>query len=179
MTLRLSAWTIPFTSLIILVASLSPTNAAQYKILISEAQIAAKKKTESGPKAWDVGLAKPDPYVIVELAGNRVCLTEKVQDAHQPRWITATGYWPVDGSTRVRPPFAVAVSMLGLVSGFDAPGQSQMSWQTAEEMEPSIRTTISAPQSRLSHLQLYYIFSCSVDRECHFLTALNKKVGSR
>lgn len=102
MTLRLKAWTIPLISLVILTGSLSTTNAAQYKILIADARIATMKKTESGPKPWDVGLAKPDPYVIVELAGNRVCLTEKVQDAHQPRWITATGYWPVERSTRVR-----------------------------------------------------------------------------
>jgi hypothetical protein len=102
MKLRLKTWTIPLISLVILTSQPSTTNAAQYKILITGAQIAAKKKTETGPKAWDVGLAKPDPYAIVELGGQRVCLTEKAQDADQPRWITATGYWPVERSTRVR-----------------------------------------------------------------------------
>lgn len=82
--------------------AVSDVQSAQYKLIVVEAQINAQKQLDDGPKSWDVGAGKPDPYVVVEIDGAAVFVSGNQADTHQPRWYTGTGYWHVSGSVPVR-----------------------------------------------------------------------------
>lgn len=79
----------------------------------------------------------------------------------------------INGSARLWPGAAVAVALFALVTGFNKPEQVRQSWLTAEDMESAILTTMAEPGKRLSRLQLYYVFSCSVDKKCKYLQRLS------
>jgi len=95
----------PALALLALAMSSGAFRAEQYKILVTDARISAKKQLAAGPQPWDIGaggVEKPDPYVVIELDGAAVFSSGKEQDTLAPRWFTGTGYWQVPKTTKVK-----------------------------------------------------------------------------
>jgi hypothetical protein len=124
--------------------------------------------------AFSAGLT--EKYVAHELSGRPIALLRVPVLLGVCAIIMNT---TINGSTRFWPAVAFAVAILALVTGFNKPNHTHKSWLTAEEMEPGLQKAISGTGSRLSRLQLYYVFSCGVDGNCQYLNELNKKISGR
>ncbi len=73
-----------------------------YKIMVRAAAVAKLKPTKKGPKPWDILKGKPDPYVIVEINGKVVYISDVQKDTRAPEWFTAPEYWKATPSTAVK-----------------------------------------------------------------------------
>jgi hypothetical protein len=73
----------------------------EYRVMVTSAVVAETRDVAGTPKPWDA-VGRPDPYVVVELAGKPVFVSGKQQDTLTPRWFTGTSAWKIDTSTPVR-----------------------------------------------------------------------------
>ena len=70
--------------------------------MVTAAAVAKTRTVGGAQKAWDAAGGRPDPYVVVELAGKPVYVSGKQSDTLAPRWFTGTSAWPLQNSASVR-----------------------------------------------------------------------------
>ncbi|MDH3592651.1 MAG: C2 domain-containing protein [Planctomycetota bacterium] len=84
----------------VLLGLASAVEANQYKILVTGASFAAKKRVGNAAQPWDLD-GKPDPYVVVAIDGRPVYVSGVNGNVWHARWFTGTEYWRLPTSAAV------------------------------------------------------------------------------